>query len=171
MRSGSPTSEQTARFERAAHNLADSFVNTENIANRARVMSHLARAALACSEARFDFDVLSGHAGPPALVTPQVGEAVADYVRWFPSCIGYEAIPPRRVSSARLSVVFDLGNVSEPRSWEPDAPRGVPYRCEVALEDREGTVHRACLEGTWEAVQIHAERPRRFWWQFWRAVD
>ena len=169
MPSGSRSSEQAAAYRRAAANLADSFANTENLSSGSQVMSHLARAALESGERVFQFDLLGDEAGPTDLVTPAVFEAVAHYRRWFPRCIGYEAIPPRRVSHATLRVEFDFDGIREPRSWEPEGPRIVPFCCEAVIVDSEGQSHPAREEGTVAVMHAAPVRPRRFWWQFWRA--
>ena len=59
----------------AAHNFGASFVSGLNCARGDQVMNDLMRAAVSSGVSELSVDLLTGRAGPVALVSPPVAEA------------------------------------------------------------------------------------------------
>jgi hypothetical protein len=137
----------------AAHNFGESFVSGLNRAGGDQSMSHLVRAAISSGMNEVSVDLLTGQAGPPALVTPPVAEAVALYVRRFPQFLAEHRIEIAHVSAARMIVRFVLEGTARAR-WFGPSPR-VPFECVVAIVDDRGKEHEGRVQDIWPCAPRH----------------
>jgi hypothetical protein len=131
----------------AAHNFGASFASGLNYAAGDYIMSHLARRALASGQTEMTVDLLTGEAGPPALMAPPVDESIAVRLRWFPSLLVSQRIDPIVVRDARLRI--DTAQCTAPVSVDGYAVREMPFDCWVTLLDDHNKTHAAHFRRRW----------------------
>jgi hypothetical protein len=135
----------------AAHNFGASFVSGQNWAGGDQVMTHLLRAAASSGEGRMSVDLLTGQAGPAALVTPAIAEAVERSVQRFPEFLAQQQVAIAHVRAAELVVRFNLED--EPATHGArDVPRA-PFECVVTIVDDRGKQHTGRVKDIWPWAQ------------------
>jgi hypothetical protein len=119
-----------------AHSIGHSFASTLNYDTDDYVMGHLLRRAREVREPTLLVDLLTGEAGPGALMTAPLQRAVARYVAWLPDLVHRHFSDMVFVSGARMTVQFDLA-VERPNRYAP-ACRESPFVIRVEIEDDRG---------------------------------
>ena len=132
-----------------AHNFGHSFTSDMNWAGDDYLMNHLARAAIRSGATEFWADLLSGAAGPDALLLPQVRESVMSRRGVLARLLATQGADPSRVPGAamrlRLDVARRSAHPSQPDIWE------FPFECVVELTDDRSVTHRGEVRGWWRA--------------------
>ena len=128
-----------------AHNFGQSFVSLTNYLDDDYVIGHLARAAAASRQAELRVDLLTGDAGPAALLTPAVKSSLDWYVAWLPGLLRTEGVPVHSLREAEMRVRFDLSRLASPAL----ARVMVPFECVVELTDDRGVVHAGTVRDAW----------------------
>jgi hypothetical protein len=144
------------RIGSAAHNYAHSFVSLLNYGPDNYVMSYLAHAAFTSGEPELRVDLLSGEAGPEALLVEPVRQSVGWYVQRFPEYLESMSVSVDAVRRATLRVRFDLAR----RSESVRHPRSIryPFEAVVEVEDDRGKVHVGTVRDEWVG-DLDPERP------------
>jgi hypothetical protein len=130
-----------------AHAMGHSFTSLMNYRGDDYVMGHLLRTARASGEATLAVDLLTGEAGPPQLLTPEVRDSIAGYVRQFPTLVRRHDTDMRYLLRARMTVAFDLSR-KRPVRHAPGCEES-PFVCVVEIEDDRGKVWSARVEDWW----------------------
>ena len=134
-----------------AHNFGQSFVGT----SKARADDHLLERLLAdcrrTGQPTLTLDILTGEAGPPALLSPTLARALERYVREFPDLVAGSHTEMQFVKGARMALTFDL---SADRPMAAGTGRlESPYVCTVSIDDDRGKTWVAELQG-WCAPEL-----------------
>ena len=168
----------------AAHNLGHSFTSAMNYGPDDYVMSYLVRAALASGQEELQVDLLSGVAGPPALLDGPLVASVARYREWLPKLVASHSVRPEAVVAAGMTLRIGIQRASDDIGFRGHVE--VPYECVVTLTDDRGKEHVGGTRGWWSAHRdgppplvrewphprtsaAPRARPRgtRPWWKFW----
>jgi len=130
-----------------AHSFGHSFTSLLNYSRDDYVMGHLLRAARESGVSTLTVDILTGMAAPRELMTAPVRESIEARVRWFPKLVAAHDTEMRYVSSARMTVSYDLSR-RRPARYAPGCDES-PYSCLVEIEDDRGKVWSAELVDWW----------------------
>lgn len=119
-----------------AHNFGHSFTGDMNWFEGDYAMGHTLRQArlVDCPELRVD--LLSGQFQPQEMSSPEVEEAVRNYVNWFPTFVENENSALSLISAARMVVQFDHAR-TKPRPGDPACDE-TPFVCRVEITDDRG---------------------------------
>jgi hypothetical protein len=132
-----------------AHNLGHSFTSLMNYRADDYVMSYLARAAVESRSSELRVDLISGAAGPSALLLEPVKESIHHYCVWLPKLLESHSVQPAAIINAGMVVRLNIDRVSDdrgfPGNFEP------PFECEVTLVDDRGRDHVGRVKGWWSA--------------------
>jgi len=152
-----------------AHNFGHSFTSLMNYWDADCVMAHLLRRAREVHEATLHVDILTGEAGPGALLTRPVRASLAHYRGWFPQMVAAQGASPQAVRAARMTLAFDLTTRRRGRH-APDCFES-PYVCRVEIEDDRGKVWAAELRDWWCPEPFDAgSSPSSVWRELWARV-
>src|SRR5690349_22761959 len=160
-----------------AHSFGHSFVSLMNYREDDYVMGHLLTQARATRQPTLMVNVITGEAGPRALLVRPVSDSIRRYADWFPKLVASHRTDMKYVRAARMQVWFNLA-VERPVRHAPGLTES-PFVCRVEIDDDRGKTWAAEIKDWWfpEATgpvgEAARQRPRpirrllgvlRGWW-------
>jgi hypothetical protein len=133
-----------------AHNWAHSFASTLNWHGHDYAMSHLLRVAVARRESELRVDLLTGAAGPAALLIPPVREALDFRRGMLARLLQSQGVPPAVIRAATASIRFDLER-AQAGEVEGAPVVEAPFTFMVVLLDDRGKEHVGTVRDRWIA--------------------
>lgn len=130
-----------------SHNFAHSFLSLMNYSIDDYVLGHLLKQARLTKLNKLVIDVLHNSAEPSELITAAIKSSINGYNNWFPELVINSGSAMKFVSSATLTIEFDLSQ-SRTTSHGNTITEN-PYRCEMTIIDDRGKEYKQVQQGWW----------------------
>ena len=130
-----------------SHNFSHSFVSLMNYSNDDYFLSHLLKQARLTKIWRLTVDLVGKTAGPSELLSRPVLMSIDHYINWFPEFVKDSGSTMAYVSSAILTIEFDLE-----RSIQYSIHKDIfetPFSCEMIIIDDRDKVYKEKHSGWW----------------------
>ena len=130
-----------------SHNFGHSFISLMNYINDDYFLGHLLRQARKTKINRLTIDILKRQAEPTELLTEAISSSIEYRCKWFPKLIENSGSTMDFVSSAIMTIEFDL---QQKRPYSGDSKYiENPFFCEVVITDDRGKEYKYKHEGWW----------------------
>jgi len=130
-----------------SHNFGHSFISLMNFMNDDYFLGHLLRQARKTRINKLTIDVLQNTAKPTELLTEEIKKSIEQWNKWFPSLVESSGSTMDFVSSAIMTVEFDL-NQTRPYLNDNQIIES-PFTCEIIITDDRGKEYKHKHEGWW----------------------
>ena len=130
-----------------SHNFGHSFISLMNYVNDDYFLGHLLKQARKTTLNKLTIDVLQNTAKPTELLTEEIRTSIERWNKWFPSLIESSGSTMDFVSSAIMTVEFDL-NQTRPYVNNNQFIES-PFICEIVITDDRGKVYKHKHKGWW----------------------
>lgn len=130
-----------------SHNFGHSFISLMNYINDDYFLGHLLKQARKTKCNKLTVDILKNIAEPNELLTDQIKSSIEHWNRWFPTLVANSGSTMDFVSSATLTIEFDLKQ-TRPHLEDKDYFES-PFICEVVIIDDRGKVYKRKFEDWW----------------------
>ncbi len=128
-----------------SHNFGHSFISLMNYINDDYFLGHLLRQARKTKLNKLTVDILNDNAEPKGLLTSEIRTSIKHYCDWFPTLVTGSGSTMDYVTSATMTIEFDLGT-SRPYN---DTLTENPFSCDIVIVDDRGKEYRHRHEGWW----------------------
>ncbi len=132
-----------------AHNFSQSLTSLMNYVCDDYFMNYLLRQAKTTNTNRLEIDILKNTYSPQKLLTEPIKKTIEGYNRWFPTLVETTGSSMNFVSSAFVSIEFDL-LTSRPCSCSNNVFEN-PFVCETIIIDNRGKEYQYKEKGWWFA--------------------
>jgi len=154
-----------------SHNFGHSFISLMNYINDDYFLGHLLKQARQTNLNRLEVDILKNTATPKELLTKPIQGSIEHWNKWFPTLVSSSGSTMEFVSSAKMTIEFNLGINRSYRS-NPKLNES-PFTCEIVIIDDRGKEYKHKHEGWWfpetedEITGTNSTLPKagRSWWQ------
>jgi len=130
-----------------SHNFGHSFISLMNYVNDDYFLGHLLKQARKTTLNKLTIDVIQNTAKPTDLLTEEIRTSIEHWNNWFPSLVESSGSTMDFVSSAILTVEFDL-NQTRPYLNDNQFIES-PFTCEIVITDERGIEYKHKHEGWW----------------------
>ena len=130
-----------------SHNFGHSFISLMNYMNDDYFLGHLLRQARKTRINKLTIDVLQNTAKPTELLTEEIKKSIEQWNKWFPSLVESSGSTMDFVSSAIMTVEFDL-NQTRPYLNDNQIIES-PFTCEIIITDDRGKEYKHKHKGWW----------------------
>jgi len=130
-----------------SHNFGHSFISLMNYISDDYFLGHLLKQARKTTLNKLTIDVLQNTAKPTELLTEEISTSIEHWNKWFPSLVESSGSTMDFVSSAIMTVEFDL-NKTRPYPNNNQIIEN-PFICEIEITDDRGKVYKHKHEGWW----------------------
>lgn len=130
-----------------SHNFSHSFISMMNYINDDYFLGHLLKQARLTRSSRLTVDLLRKTATPSDLLSNSVVTSIENYIKWFPELVIDSGSTMDFISSAGLTVEFDLEK-TRPYSIHKDIFES-PFICEMTIIDDRGKEYKHQHVGWW----------------------
>lgn len=130
-----------------SHNFGHSFISLMNYINDDYFLGHLLKESRRTNLSRLEVDILKNSASPEQLLTKPIKDSIGYWSKWFPTLVESSGSTMNFVSSAKMTIEFDLGTT---RTYKKDS-RFVenPFTCEIKIIDDRGKEYKHEHKGWW----------------------
>jgi len=118
-----------------------------NYVNDDYFLGHLLKQARKTNINRLDVDILKNFAEPKELLIEPVLNSIEHWNKWFPKLVENSGSKMDFVSSAKMTITFDLKN-TRPLFNRPDFFEN-PFVCEMTIIDDRGKIYQHKHDGWW----------------------
>jgi len=130
-----------------SHNFGHSFISLMNYINDDYFLGHLLKRARITNINRLEVDILKNSAEPTQLLTSPILDSIGYWNKWFPSLVVSSGSTMDYVSSAKMTIEFDLQRT---RPYPNDNTiTENPFICIISIIDDRGKVYQHKHEGWW----------------------
>jgi hypothetical protein len=130
-----------------SHNFGHSFISLMNYINDDYFMGHLLKQARKTKCNKLTVDILKNLAEPTLLLTDQIRQSIEHWNKWFPTLVESSGSTMYYVSSATMTIEFDL---QQTRPYPSDSSiTENPFTCEIVIVDDRGKEYKHKHEGWW----------------------
>lgn len=130
-----------------SHNFGHSFISLMNYINDDYFMGHLLKKARKTKCNKLTVDILKNIAKPTALLTDQIKSSIEHWNKWFPTLVESSGSTMDFVSSAIMTIEFDLRQ-ARPYLSNSDYLES-PFTCEIIIVDDRNKEYKHKHEGWW----------------------
>jgi len=130
-----------------SHNFAHSFISLMNYMHNDYLLGHLLRQARKTGLNKLTIDILTNSAEPKELLTAPIETSIKHYRLWFPNFVKDSGSTMDYVSSAIMTIEFDLGK-TRPFSHDKTFIES-PFVCEMVIIDDRGKEYKQAHSGWW----------------------
>ena len=130
-----------------SHNFGHSFISLMNYVNDDYFLGHLLKQARIINFGRLEVDILKNTAEPMDLLTPPILDSIGYWNKWFPSLVESSGSTMDYVSSAKMTIAFDLKK-TRPYLHDNKYTEN-PFICEITIIDDRGKIYQHTHEGWW----------------------
>jgi len=130
-----------------SHNFGHSFISLMNYMNDDYFLGHLLKQARKTRLNKLTIDVIQNTAKPTELLTEEIKTSIEHWNKWFPSLVESSGSTMDFVSSAIMTVEFDL-NQTRPYINDNQIIES-PFTCEIVITDDRGKEYKHKHEGWW----------------------
>ena len=130
-----------------SHNFGHSFISLMNYMNDDYFLGHLLKQARKTRLNKLTIDVLQNTAKPTELLTEEIKKSIEHWNKWFPSLVESSGSTMDFVSSAIMTVEFEL-NQTRPYLNDNQIIES-PFTCEIIITDDRGKEYKHKHEGWW----------------------
>lgn len=130
-----------------SHNFGHSFISLMNYINDDYFMGHLLKQARKTNFNRLTVDILKNIAEPTELLNDQIKQSVEHWNNWFPTLVKSSGSTMDYVSSATMTIEFDLQK-TRPYASNSDYLES-PFICEIVIIDDRNKEYKHKHEGWW----------------------
>ena len=130
-----------------SHNFGHSFISLMNYMNDDYFLGHLLKQARKTRLNKLTIDVLQNTAKPTELLTEEIKKSIEHWNKWFPSLVESSGSTMDFVSSAIMTVEFEL-NQTRPYLNNNQFIES-PFYCEIVITDDRGKEYKHKHEGWW----------------------
>ena len=130
-----------------SHNFGHSFISLMNYIGNDYFLGHLLKQARKTNLNRLEVDILKNTASPELLLTGPIRESIQHWNKWFPDLVKSSGSTMEFVSSAIMTIEFDL----QKTRLFPSDNRYIenPFTCEIKIIDDRGKEYKYKHEGWW----------------------
>ena len=130
-----------------SHNFCHSFISLMNYVNNDYFLGHLLKQARLTNQNKLKIDILQNLAEPHDLLTNEIKSSIEHWNKWFPILVENSGSTIDFVSSATMTIVFDL---QQKRPYSGDSKYlESPFTCEIVIIDDRGKEYKHKHEGWW----------------------
>ncbi len=130
-----------------SHNFSHSFISLMNYINDDYFLGHLLMQARKTGINRLDIDILNNKAEPSELLTRPIKESIGYWNKWFPTLVESSGSTMDYVSSAKMSIIFDLQK-TRLSSIHKELVEN-PFICEIVIIDDREKIYKHKHDGWW----------------------
>jgi hypothetical protein len=130
-----------------SHNFSHSLISMMNYIHNDYFLGHLLKKARATKLTKLEIDILNNTALPNELLTQPILSSIEYWNKWFPTLVKESGSTMEFVSSAHLTIEFDLEK-SRPFSNDKTIIEN-PFTCEMIIVDDRGKEYKQKHEGWW----------------------
>ena len=130
-----------------SHNFGHSFISLMNYVNDDYFLGHLLKQARKTNINKLTVDILKNIAEPTELLTSQIKSSIEHWNKWFPTLVENSGSTMNFVSSAIMTIEFDLKQTLLYSSNSKMLQS--PFTCEIIIIDDRGKEYKHKHEGWW----------------------
>ncbi len=130
-----------------SHNFGHSFISLMNYINDDYFMGHLLKQARKTKCNKLTVDILRNIAEPTELLTDKIKSSIEHWNKWFPTLVEGSGSTMDFVSSATMTIEFDLQQ-TRPYASNNDYLES-PFICEIVIIDDRKKEYKRKHEGWW----------------------
>jgi hypothetical protein len=130
-----------------SHNFGHSFISLMNYINDDYFMGHLLKQARKTKLSKLTVDIIRNIAEPTELLTDQIKSSIKHWNKWFPTLVESSGSTMDFVSSATMTIEFDLQQ-TRPYSSNSEYLES-PFTCEIIIVDDRNKEYKHKHEGWW----------------------
>jgi hypothetical protein len=130
-----------------SHNFGHSFISLMNYINDDYFLGHLLKQARKTQINRLEVDILNNTAEPKELLTNPIKSSIEHWNKWFPTLVESSGSTMEFVSSATMTIEFDLLTTRLHSTDEKFTEN--PFFCEIVIIDDRGKSYKHKHEGWW----------------------
>ena len=130
-----------------SHNFGHSFISLMNYINDDYFLGHLLKQVRKTNINKLSVDILKNVAEPTELLTAQIKSSIEHWNKWFPTLVESSGSTMDFVSSATMTIEFDLQQTL-PHSSDTEILQS-PFACEIIIIDDRGKEYKHKHEGWW----------------------
>jgi hypothetical protein len=135
------------RLKDISHNFGHSFISLMNYINDDYFLGHLLKQARKTNINKLSVDILKNVAEPAGLLTTQIIFSIEYWNKWFPTLVERSGSTMDFVSSATMTIEFDLQQTLLHSS--DSALLQSPFTCEIIIIDDRGKEYKHKHAGWW----------------------
>lgn len=130
-----------------SHNFEHSFISLMNYIDDDYFMGHLLKQARKTKCNKLTIDILRNEAEPTELLTDKIKSSIENWNKWFPTLVESSGSTMNFVSSATMTIEFDLQQ-TRPYASNSDYLES-PFTCEIIIVDDRNKEYKHKHEGWW----------------------